>query len=135
MHCYTYSGHPVACAVALAAIDVLEREGLAARARVLGERLLRGLHETLGSHPNVGDIRGLGLIAAIEIVADRSTKASFDPARKMGPQVLSQARSRGLITRGRGDQIYLGPPLVSSEATIDRIVVTVAEAVEAVLPR
>lgn len=135
MHSYTYSGHPVACAVALAAIDILEREGLAARARVLGERLLSGLCDALGSHPNVGDIRGLGLIAAIEIVEDRSSKASFDPARKIGPQVLAQGRARGLMTRGRGDQIYLGPPLVSSETTIDRIVVTVAEAVEAVLPR
>jgi adenosylmethionine-8-amino-7-oxononanoate aminotransferase len=135
MHAHTYSGHPVACAVALAAIDVLEREGLTAQARVLGQRLHAGLRGALGTHPHIGDIRGLGLMATLELVEDRATKANFDAGRKIGPQVLVAARTRGLITRGRGDQIYLGPPLVSSEATIDRIVSTVAEAVQAVLPR
>ena len=134
MHCYTYSGHPVACAVALATLDVIEREGLLARAQVLGDRLLRGLRGALGDHPNVGDIRGLGLIAAVELVEDRFSKKPFDPARKMGPQVLAQVRQRGVITRGRGDTLYLGPALVSDEATIDRIVEAVAEAVGAVLP-
>ena len=134
MHCYTYSGHPVACAVALATLDVIEREGLLARAQVLGDRLLRGLRGALGDHPNVGDIRGLGLIAAVELVEDRFSKKSFDPARKMGPQVLAQVRQRGVVTRGRGDTVYLGPALVSDEATIDRIVEAVAEGVGAVLP-
>lgn len=134
MHCYTYSGHPVACAVALAAIGIVQREGLAARAGVLGERLLGGLRASLGSHHNVGDIRGLGLIAAVELVEDRASKAGFDAARKIGPQVLAQLRQEGVVTRGRGDTIYLGPALVSDEATIDRIVAGVAQAVQAVLP-
>ncbi|QAZ39905.1 aspartate aminotransferase family protein [Methylibium sp. Pch-M] len=134
MHCYTYSGHPVACAVALATLDVIEHEGLLARAQVLGERLLRGLRGALGEHPNVGDIRGLGLIAAVELVEDRFSKKPFDPARKTGPQVLTQMRQRGVVTRGRGDTVYLGPALVSDEATIDRIVEAVAEGVGAVLP-
>ncbi|MGV8825075.1 aminotransferase family protein [Methylibium petroleiphilum] len=134
MHCYTYSGHPVACAVALATLDVIEREGLLARAQVLGDRLLRGLRGALGDHPNVGDIRGLGLIAAVELVEDRFSKKPFDPARKTGPQVLTQMRQRGVVTRGRGDTLYLGPALVSDEATIDRIVEAVAEGVGAVLP-
>ncbi|WP_428420591.1 aspartate aminotransferase family protein [Methylibium sp.] len=134
MHCYTYSGHPVACAVALATLDVIEREGLLARAQVLGERLLCGLRGALGGHPNVGDIRGLGLMAAVELVEDRFTKKPFDPARKTGPQVLAQVRQRGVVTRGRGDTLYLGPALVSDEATIDRIVEAVAEGVGAVLP-
>jgi 4-aminobutyrate--pyruvate transaminase len=134
MHCYTYSGHPVACAVALAAIEVVESEDLAARAEVLGARMLAGLRAALGSHPHVGDVRGLGLIGAVELVEDRGSKAGFDPARKIGPQVLAQMRQRGVVTRGRGDTVYLGPALVSSEATVDRIVRTVAEAVHAVLP-
>ena len=134
MHCYTYSGHPVACAVALATLDVIEREGLLARAQVLGDRLLRGLRGALGDHPNVGDIRGLGLIAAVELVEDRFSKKPFDPDRKTGPQVLAQVRQRGVVTRGRGDTLYLGPALVSDEATIDRIVEAVAEGVGAVLP-
>ena len=135
MHCYTYSGHPVACAVALAAIDIIEKERLAARARELGARLKEGLVALLGGHPNVGDIRGLGLIAAVELVEDRGTKAGFDPGRRIGQQVLAQARQRGMVTRGRGDTIYLGPALVSDAATIERIVATTAAAVEAVLPR
>ena len=134
MHCYTYSGHPVACAVALAAIEVVQREGLAARAGVLGARLLQGLRDALGAHPNVGDIRGLGLIAAVELVEDRTSKAGFDAARRVGPQVLAQLRREGVVTRGRGDTIYLGPALVSDEATIDRIVGALAAAVGAVLP-
>jgi adenosylmethionine-8-amino-7-oxononanoate aminotransferase len=135
MHCYTYSGHPVACAVALAAIGVVQREGLVARAAVLGDRLQRGLREAVAGHPHVGDIRGLGLIAAVELVEDKGRKSSFDPARKIGPQVLAQLRRQGVVTRGRGDTIYLGPALVSDEATIDRIVAAVAEAVTTVLPR
>jgi 4-aminobutyrate---pyruvate transaminase len=134
MHCYTYSGHPVACAVALAAIGVVQRDGLVARAAGLGERLLRGLRAALAAHPNVGDIRGLGLIAAVELVEDRASKASFDAARKIGPQVLARLRQEGVVTRGRGDTIYLGPPLVSDEATIDRIVAALGQAVITTLP-
>ena len=134
MHCYTYSGHPVACAVALAAIEVVRREGLVARAAMLGERLQHGLRNALAGHPHVGDIRGLGLIAAVELVEDRSRKTSFDAARKIGPQVLSQLRRLGVVTRGRGDTVYLGPALVSDEATIDRIVAALAQAVATVLP-
>lgn len=133
MHAYTYSGHPVACAVALAAIDVIEREGLVERARVLGERMHQGLRDALGAHPNVGDLRGLGLMGTIELVEDRATKKNFDPARKIGPQVTGAMRDRGVLTRGRGDHVYLGPPLVSSEAVIDRIVKAAADAVRAVL--
>jgi adenosylmethionine-8-amino-7-oxononanoate aminotransferase len=67
-------------------------------------------------------------------VEDRAAQASFDVARKIGPQVLAALRQRGVVTRGRGDHIYLGPPLVSTEAVVDRIVDDVAEAVRAVLP-
>ena len=135
MHCYTYSGHPVACAVALAAIEVVRREGLVARAAVLGERLQHGLRNALAGHPHVGDIRGLGLIAAVELVEDRSRKTCFDAARKIGPQVLLELRRLGVVTRGRGDTVYLGPALVSDEATVDRIVTALAQAVTTVLPQ
>jgi adenosylmethionine-8-amino-7-oxononanoate aminotransferase len=134
MHCFTYSGHPVACAVALAAIEVVQREGLVARAALLGTRLHTGLRDALAGHPHVGDIRGLGLIAAVELVEDRSRKTGFDAARKIGPQVLAQLRRQGVVTRGRGDTVYLGPALVSDEATIDRIVAAVAQAVTTILP-
>jgi 4-aminobutyrate---pyruvate transaminase len=132
MHCFTYSGHPVACAVALATLDVLKSEQLVTRAKMLGERLNRRLRHDVGQHPNVGDIRGLGLLMAIELVEDRSTKRSFDPARKMGARVLQECRKRGLVTRGRGDTIYIGPPLVATDADADSIADTLAEAVTAV---
>ncbi|MBU3737873.1 MAG: aspartate aminotransferase family protein [Rhodoferax sp.] len=133
MHCYTYSGHPVACAVALATLDVIESQRLVEAATRLGDRLHQGLRNALGDHPHVGDIRGLGLMAGVELVADRSSKASFDPARKIGPAVISEARQRGVVTRGRGDTIYLGPALVASEALVDRVVDVIADSVRCVI--
>ena len=133
MHCYTYSGHPVSCAVALATLDVIERERLVDRAARLGARLHDGLRRALGDHAHVGDIRGLGLFAALEFVEDRATRQPFDPARQVGPRVLAALREREVITRGRGDQVYLGPALVMDEAMLDRLVERIAEAVTAVL--
>ena len=109
MHCYTYSGHPVTCAVALAAIDVIEQEQLVQAAEVNGKRFLADLRAALGQHVHVGDVRGLGLMAAVELVEDKASKTSFAASRKIGPAVIAEARRRGLVTRGRGDTIYLGP--------------------------
>jgi adenosylmethionine-8-amino-7-oxononanoate aminotransferase len=92
-----------------------------------------GLRRLLGAHPHVGDIRGLGLMATLELVEDRATKRPFDAARKIGPQVLAALRERGVITRGRGDQVYLGPPFVIGEDMLDRMVGRVGEAVTSVL--
>jgi adenosylmethionine-8-amino-7-oxononanoate aminotransferase len=74
-----------------------------------------------------------GLMAAVELVEDRASKASFDASRKIGPAVIAEARRRGLVTRGRGDTIYLGPALVMQPAMIKRVVEIVAESVHAVL--
>ncbi len=133
MHCYTYSGHPVACAAALATIDLIERDDVVANAGRTGARLRARLERQLGQHPNVGDIRGLGQISAIEIVEDRDTKALFAPERKIGPKIVAACRARGLFTRGRGDQVYLGPPLILDDETTDRIADILSEAVEEVL--
>jgi adenosylmethionine-8-amino-7-oxononanoate aminotransferase len=136
MHAATYSGHPACCAVGLANLDILEREGLVPRAAAAGRRLLDGL-ESLRELPGVGDVRGLGLMAGIELVADKSTKA---PALGMGGRVLAQARQRGLITRIRGGQegeypigdvICLAPPLIASDEQIDQIVAILRESIVA----
>ncbi len=132
MHCYTYSGHPVACAVALATIEVLEREGLASRAGRLGARLKSRLEAGLGQHPHVGDIRGLGLIMAVDFIEDRTTGTAFDPSRKIGPRVLQACREAGLITRGRGDSIYLGPPFTIDEKELDRLADIVIDAAKTI---
>lgn len=132
MHCFTYSGHPVGCAVALATIDVLERESLAERAGRLGTRLKSRLEAGLGQHPHVGDIRGLGLILAVDFVEDRTTGAPFRPDRKVGSKVLQACRDAGLITRGRGDTIYLGPPFTIEESELDRLAEIVIDAAKTI---
>lgn len=134
MHAATYSGHPTCCAVGLANLDILEGEGLVDRAARLGSRLLGGL-ETLRDLPGVGDIRGLGLMAGIELVTDKQAKT---PAIGLGARVLGEARRRGLITRMRagqtgqapiGDVICLAPPLIVSESQVDRIVEILRESI------
>jgi adenosylmethionine-8-amino-7-oxononanoate aminotransferase len=136
MHAATYSGHPTCCAVGLANLDIFEREGLVERAGALGQRLLSRL-AGLRDLPSVGDVRGLGLMAGVELVEDTKTKA---PAVGLGARVLAEARRRGLITRMRagqtgeypiGDTICLAPPLVTTEAQIDRIVEILREAIAA----
>jgi adenosylmethionine-8-amino-7-oxononanoate aminotransferase len=132
MHAFTYSGHPTCCAVALANIDILEREKLVERAAAAGERLLRGLR-TLKSMDGVGHVRGLGLMAAVEIVADKTTKQQF-PAEAGVTQKLTDALlDRGLYTRVAMDCICLAPPLVTTDDQIDRIVETLRQTIPAVL--
>jgi adenosylmethionine-8-amino-7-oxononanoate aminotransferase len=134
MHAATYSGHPACCAVGLANLDILEREGLVQRAEAAGRRLLGGL-ESLRELPGVGDVRGLGLMAGIELVTDKEAKA---PALGLGARVLAQARQRGLITRIRagqggefpiGDVVCLAPPLIITDAQVDRIVEILRESI------
>jgi adenosylmethionine-8-amino-7-oxononanoate aminotransferase len=136
MHAATYSGHPACCAVGLANIDIIEREGLVERAAVMGKRLQDGL-ETLRPLHAVGDIRGLGMLGAFELVED---KASRKPAIGLGAKVVAEAMKRGLIMRQRGasdgppasgDSLCLAPPLMTPESTLDRIVQIVGESIEA----
>ena len=131
MHGYTNAGHPAACAVALRNLQIIEDEGLVERANVMGERLLNGLR-ALQEHPNVGDVRGLGLIAGLELVADRSTKAPFDPSDAVGPRVLKEMRKRGVLTRVKGDSVLFAPPLIVEAAQVDRIISALEESILAV---
>jgi adenosylmethionine-8-amino-7-oxononanoate aminotransferase len=132
MHAYTYSGHPTCCAVALANIDILERERLAERAAAAGARLLKGLR-TLESIDGVGHVRGLGLMAAVELVRDKATKEQFPPEAGMTSKLTDALLDRGLYTRVAMDCICLAPPLVTTDAEIDRIVNTVGETIPVVL--
>ena len=132
MHAYTYSGHPTCCAVALANIDILERERLPERARTSGDRLLRGLR-TLESVDGVGNVRGLGLMAAVEVVRDKATKQQFPPEAGLTQKLTDALLDRGLYTRVVMDCICLAPPLVTTDADIDRIVNIVGETIPAVL--
>src|SRR5215471_3673135 len=121
-HGFTYSGHPVACAVALRNLELIEEEGLVGRAADLGRRLLPRLEE-LRSHELVGDVRGLGLMAGVELVRDRLTRAPFEPAQGVGRRVQLAALADGVIFRSLpGDVIALCPPLVITEDQLDRVV-------------
>jgi adenosylmethionine-8-amino-7-oxononanoate aminotransferase len=128
MHAYTYSGHAVACAVALKNIEIIEREGLVERAALMGARLINGLR-TLSELPVVGEVRGLGLMAAVELVADKSSHATFPVSARVGARVLAGMRERGVLARVRGDVICLAPPLVVTEEQVDRIVQVVGESI------
>ena len=121
MHSSTYAGHPVCCAVALKTLDILEREKLVGQAGRLGRHLLDRLG-TLSDLPVVGEVRGLGLMAAVELVADRASKAVFDSARRVGAEVCRRAQEAGLLLRNRGDVLTLAPPFVITERHIDQVV-------------
>jgi adenosylmethionine-8-amino-7-oxononanoate aminotransferase len=135
MHAFTYSAHPVGCAVALRMLDILDREALVARAATLGEQLLARLRTSLGDHQHVGEIRGLGLMCAIEFVKDRATKAEFPPAEKVGIRINAEAKRRGLFSRNRGDIYMLAPPFVITTEQLDRIGDILTDSVRAVLGR
>ena len=129
MHAYTYSGHPTCCAVGLANLDIILDEKLADRAATMGRRMLEGL-QRLADHPNVGEVRGLGMMAAVELVADKATRSPFEPSAKMGERVTHEFRQRGLYTRARTDVICLAPPLVTTEEQMDRLLAIVGEGIE-----
>ncbi len=135
MHAFTYSAHPVGCAVALAMLDLIKREDLVSQARDKGKLLLTGLKQALAGHPHVGDVRGLGLMCGIEYVKNKATKEEFPPEDKIGPKVHAAAQERGLFSRLRGDVYCLAPPAVTTPAEIERIVSITKEATEAVLGR
>lgn len=131
MHGVTFGGHPAACAAALANLTILEREGLPDRARVLGDYMQRELRAAVGDHPNVGEMRGMGMFMALELVANRETRESLAEEKLMG-WLSDQLKQRGLICRADDrlePVIQLAPPLVLTREEADRCVAIVAEAV------
>lgn len=138
-HGHTYIGHPVACAAALAVQKVIQRDGLLAQVQRQGSRLRQRLVAAMGSHPHVGDIRGRGLLMALEFVEDRGSKRPFDPALKLHARVKAEAMARGLLVYpmggtvdGRlGDHVLLAPPFIVTQDEIDTIVDRLAAAVDA----
>ena len=116
---YTYSGHPVPCAVALEALKIYEERDLVARVRELSPHFLDRLHD-FRDDPLVGETRGVGLIGGIELVKDKAGKTNFDPAEKVGAQVANFALEEGLIVRAlRNDTIAFCLPLIISRQQID----------------
>ncbi len=141
-HGQTYNAHPVGCAAALAVQRVIQDDELLDRVQVTGRRLMSLLCERFGNHSKIGDIRGRGLLLALELVADRATKQPFDPALAMHQRAKEDAFERGLLVYpsggtadGRsGDHILLAPPYNVTDAELDMIVDLLGQTIDAVLP-
>ena len=121
-HGYTYSGHPTAAAVAIEVLNIYEERDIVGHVRKVGNLLQSGLRG-FSNHPLVGDVRGIGLHAAVELVKDKKTKTPFDPSDGVGPYLVKRAQAHGLITRvlGDGRSIGFAPPLVISADEITEL--------------
>jgi adenosylmethionine-8-amino-7-oxononanoate aminotransferase len=141
LHGHTYQAHPVAAAAALAVQQVIREEGLLDNVRAMGALLERRLVERLGNHRHVGDIRGRGLFRAAEFVADRASRAPFDPSLALHERVKQAAYERGLavypmggtIDGKHGNHVILAPPYIVTPAQVEAIVERFGDAVDAAL--
>lgn len=119
-HGFTYSGHPVPAAVALEVLKIYDERDVLGHVRGVAPYFQRRLRQ-FAAHPMVGEVRGVGLIAAIELVRDKSSRESFDPKAAVCPSLVSRAQENGLILRAMGDSIAFSPPLILDEREIDEI--------------
>ena len=128
-HGYTYSGHPAAVAVALETLKIYDERKIIDHVKEVGPHLQKRLRE-FEAHPHVGEVRGTGLIGAIEFVADKATKRSFDPTKGVGAKIMATAQEKGVILRATpGDAIAFSPPLIITKEEIDEMVDRFAQAV------
>ena len=120
-HVHTYSGHATACAATLANIEIIETEGLVQRSAELGAYLSAKL-EGFYKYPFVGDVRGVGTLWAVELVADRETREPLSPAGQAGGFISKRCRERGMILRNNGDILVMAPALVMTDAQADEMI-------------
>jgi len=121
MHGYTYSGHPIACAAGIAALNIVRDENLPENARVQGEYLLDLLMPMVEKYPSVGDIRGKGLMIALDLVVDKETREPINPEGDFANDIASVARREGVMVRPVGTKIILSPPLIFSQENCDQV--------------
>ncbi|AWJ90730.1 aspartate aminotransferase family protein [Azospirillum baldaniorum] len=132
-HGYTYSAHPVAAAVAIETLKIYEERDLVGHVRAVAPLFQRRL-KALADHPLVGEARGVGLIGALELVADKETKTPFDPVGRAGAVVNGLSQENGLIIRAMGDSVAVCPPLVIGEEDINRMFDRLTTALDAAIP-
>jgi adenosylmethionine-8-amino-7-oxononanoate aminotransferase len=140
-HGHTYLGHPVACAAALAVQQVIERDRLLARVRERGAGFGELLRDRFAAHRHVGDVRGRGMFWGVELVADRQTKAPFDPKARLHARIKREAMARGLLVYPmggtvdgqRGDHVLLAPPFIATEEDLAVVASRLGDAVDAAI--
>ena len=133
MHAYTYSAHPVGCAVALRTLRMIEEEGFPDQAASKGDYLYKSLTSALADHPHVGDIRGKGLMCAVELVQEKSTKQPFEPSDQVGFRVNQATIEKGLFSRVKADSYLLAPAVVITTEQLDQTVEILAESIRDVV--
>jgi adenosylmethionine-8-amino-7-oxononanoate aminotransferase len=141
VHGFTYSHHAVGAAVAGEVLRILEDEDLVEASAAKGERLRSLLQERLDAHPNVGEIRGRGLLLGVELVADRETRAPFPRTDRVTESILREARANGLLLYSgtgladgtNGDAIVLGPPFVITDDELVQVADRLTAAIDAVV--
>ncbi|MGR3761323.1 aspartate aminotransferase family protein [Roseobacteraceae bacterium NS-SX3] len=135
-HGWTYSAHPIGAAAGVANLELIGRLGLVENARAVGTYLKQSMTEALGSHPHVGDIRGEGMLCAVEFVQERDSRTFFDASDKIGPQIAAKLLEQDkVIARAmpQGDILGFAPPFCLTRAEADTVVAATAGAVQAVL--
>ena len=137
---YTYSAHPAACAIADKVLEILERERLVERAAAGGMRLRAQLEAELADHPNVAEIRGRGLLLAVELVRDRATLEPFPASARAAATVVAAGLANGAFFYPGGveparDVIVLGPPLCASDAELDACAALLRKSIDAAVAR
>src|SRR5688572_26675222 len=133
-HGWTYSAHPIGAAAGVANLKLIDELGLVENARTVGDYFLTTMREALARQPIVGEVRGEGLLCAVELAEDRETRRLFDPARKVGPQAAAALLKRGVIARAmpQGDILGYAPPLCLTRQEADTIVMATRDAIEEV---
>lgn len=134
-HGYTYSAHPLAAAAALTNLDIIENDNLTERAATVGAHMHRRLQEEFAGHPNVGEIRGQGLVGAVEFVQSTAPMKAFDPAMGFAAKVTKRSLAHGVVTRAlpAADTISFSPPFTTTEEEIDAMVAGTRRALDDVV--
>lgn len=128
-HGYTYSGHPLGAAVALETLNIYAERDIVSQVRAKSSIFQNGL-QSFSSHPLVGEVRGVGLIGAIELVKDKSSKEAFDPKAGLGAKLVAWAQDEGVILRAMGDTVAFSPPLIISEAEMGEMFASFGRALD-----
>jgi L-2,4-diaminobutyrate transaminase len=136
MHGFTYSGHPVGAALGLVNLEIMEREGLIDQAADVGSYLHKLLRQRIGSHPHVGDVRGMGQMLAVEFVADKATKRFFDCKLAAHRLVAAKALEAGVLIRALPfiEVNSFSPPLCMSREIAEQVVERYGDALDAATP-